>query len=277
MKRVSILILLLVVACVAGVVRSYSKRGVSLSQLPRVMSGDSNSKGEAREEIRKSYELSPGARVEISGINGAVRVEAVDGNTAEIYIERTGRSPEALSRRKVTIQNSSNSLTIRGEKGDAGFFARLFGSNPSERVTLKLPKQVSLFAKGINGAVNVGELEGAVKVYGVNGKVDIAQAAGSADFKGINGDISVGLKDIDNEGVRIEGVNGNIDLRLNQGLNADLEAHGMNGTVISEARDVTVEKTTHGSYYAHVGSGGNPISAKGINGNIRLSRPGGNG
>ena len=272
MKRIIILLLLVAIAAVAGVVRSYSKAGHSISELPGAISGDADSKGEAREEIRKTYELSPGAQVEVAGINGAVKIETADSRTAEIYIERIGKSAEALQRRKITIESSPSSLRIRGEKGDVGFLSHLFGSNPSERVTLKLPRQISLVAAGVNGAVITGEIDGSVAVHGVNGKVDVAQASGSAEFHGINGNIALTLNRLDKEGMSINGVNGNIDLRLREGVSANLEAHGMNGNVVSDLPNFVLEKAKHGSYYAHVGTGGNAISANGINGNIRLSR-----
>ena len=272
MKRVIIVVLLVTVAAVAGVVRSHSGAGLSISELPQAIAGDSGQGGEAREEIRKSYNLSPGARVEVSGINGAVKIETTDSETAQIYIERTGKSRETLNRRKITIQNSPNSLTIHGERGDVGFFACLFGANPSERVTLTLPRQISLVTKGVNGSVLVGEVDGAVAAYGINGKVEIRQAT-SAQFKGINGNILVGLRQLDREGVNISGINGNIELRLNDGLNADLEAHGMNGSVHSEIAAVIVDKSEHGNKYsAHIGNGGSPITVSGINGNVRLTR-----
>lgn len=272
MKRIVLVVLLVGIAAVAGVVRSYSNAGHSISDLPRAMSGDSNSQGESRDEIRKNYELSPGAKVEVAGINGAVKIETSDTRSAEVYIERIAKSPEALQRRKITIENSPTSLRIRGEKGEGGFFARLFGSNPTERVTLKLPRQISLVTKGVNGAVTVGEIDGTVEIHGINGKVDVAQASGSAEFHGINGNITVALKQLAKDAVSINGVNGNIELRLSEGVGIDLEAHGMNGEVTSDLPDFVLEKARHGSYSAHIGSGGSSISAHGINGNIRLSR-----
>ncbi len=269
MKRVIVLVLLIGIAGVAGIVRSHSQ-SVGSQQLPAMSSDGSG--GDAREEIRKTVELSPGARVEVSGINGAVKVETSDSQTAEIYIERIGASREVMERRKVVVDSSSTSLRIHGEKGDVGFFARLFGSNPTEHVTLKLPRKISLVTRGVNGSVSVGEVDGPVEVQGINGKVDIGQAVGSAEFKGINGNIAVSLKELARDGVTISGVNGNIELRLSEGLNADIEAHGMNGRVVSDLPDVVVEKERHGTFYAHIGSGGNSISAKGINGNIRLTR-----
>ncbi len=274
MKRVILVVLLIAIAGVAGIVRSHSHaiRVTSVSELPQIINGDSDSTGEAREEIRKTYELAPGARVEVSGINGGVKIETSDSKVAEVYVERSGKSREALARRKVTIQNSPNGLTIQGEKGDVGFLACLFGSNPSERVTLKLPRQISLRTAGVNGPVIVGEIEGPVEVHGINGKVDISQASGSTEFHGVNGNITISLKQLDREGMSINGVNGNIVVRLGEGVNAELEAHGMNGNVVSDLPDFVLERAKHGSYYAHVGTGGNSISAHGINGNIRLAR-----
>src|SRR6266536_2815536 len=271
MRRVIILFLLVAIAAAAGIVRSHSKAVHSISEV-RALTGDSDGKREAREEIRKRYELSSGAQVEVSGSNVGLKIETSDTRTAEVYIERIGKSAEELQRRKITIESSPSNLKIRGEKGDVGFLASFFGSNPSEQVTLKLPRQISLVAAGINGAVITDQIDGSVTVHGVNGKVDVGQAGGAAEFHGINGNIAVTLNSLDREGISINGVNGNIDIRLNEGVSANLEAHGMNGDVVSDLPDFVLEKAKHGSYYAHLGTGGNSISAHGINGNIRLSR-----
>jgi hypothetical protein len=272
MKRIILVVLLVGVAGLAGIVRSYSKAGHSISELPQAISGDSSSQRDTREEIRRNFDLAPGARVEVAGINGAVKIETADITTADVYIERIGKSPEAMSRRKITIENSPSSLKIRGEKGDVGFFGRLFGESPTERVTLRLPRQISLVTGGVNGAVSVGEIDGPVEIHGINGRVEVAQATGSAKFNGINGNISVALNRLEKEAVRINGVNGNIELRLSEGVGVELEAHGMNGSVVSDLPGFVLEKAKHGNYSARIGSGGSAISANGINGNIRLTK-----
>jgi hypothetical protein len=272
MKRIILVVLLVSIAALAGIVRSYSKSGRSISDIPNVVAGESDSQGSVRDEIRKTYELAPGARVQVEGINGSVKIETSDTRTAEIYIERTAKSAEAMQRRKIIIENTANSLKIRGEKGDAGFISRFFGSSPHEKVTLKLPRQISLVTEGVNGSVNVGEIDGPIEVHGVNGKVEIAQATGSAEFHGINGNISVALTRLEKQAVSLNGVNGNIELRLAEGINVELEAHGMNGRVSSDLPDFVVDEKRHGNYRARIGTGGNSITANGINGNIRLSR-----
>ena len=56
-------------------------------------------------------------------------------------------------------------------------------------------------------------------------------------------------------------------------VNADFDARGMNGRVISDLPNVSVDQSKRGNYWARIGNGGVGITAKGINGNIRLTRP----
>ncbi len=272
MKKIILVVLLLGIAGIAGVVRSHTRisgRAWPLAINP--INADKQSSDKVRDEIRKTVELNAGARVEVSGINGWVKVETSNSRTAEIFIERFGESQEVLNRRKITIDSNASGLTIRGEKGDAGVVARIFGSNPTEHVTLRLPRQISLVTNGVNGSVTSGAIDGSLEVNGVNGKVDIVQASGRAELNGINGNVSVGLATIAG-GVEISGVNGNIDLRVSENVNASLKTHGMNGSVTSDLPNVSITKTSHGSYTAQIGNGGSAISANGVNGNIRLTR-----
>jgi DUF4097 and DUF4098 domain-containing protein YvlB len=268
MKRILILIVLVGLAGVAGVVvRSASHGGVA--ELRGLVSHQSVS--DVRNEIRQKFALSPGARVELAGLNGPVKIETSDTNIAEVYIERSAPSQEALERRKVLVEADANSLRIHAEKDDSGFFSRFFNSGAKERVTLKLPRQISLNAKGVNGAFVTSDIDGPVEVTGINGRVQIASATGKASFKGINGNVVVGLKKLDIEGVTLSGINGNIELRCGADVNADLETRGMNGRVVSDLPNVSIDKSRRGSYSARIGNGGSAITAKGINGNIRLT------
>lgn len=269
MKRIILLIVLVVIAGVAGVV-TRSSSGRTVSEIRGMVSPVYV--GEVRAEINQTYQLSPNARVELTGLNGPVKIETSDTTTAEIHVLRTGESQETLDRRKVTIEADANGLVIRGEKVDNGFFSRFFGSSASERVTLKLPRRISLYGKGVNGSFTTGDIDGAVEVSGINGRVQIASAMGRATLKGINGNIVVGLKNLDQEGMMLNGINGNIELRFGPDVNADFDARGMNGRVISDSPSVLIDRSKRGSYSARIGNGGNGITAKGINGNIRLTR-----
>src|SRR5215211_2033372 len=99
MKRIVTVVVLVVLAAIAGIVARSSSKG-EMRQLVSQKSGD------VRENVRQSYELAPGARVELIGLNGSVNVETSDSKTAEVSIERTASSQEALDRRRVLIESN---------------------------------------------------------------------------------------------------------------------------------------------------------------------------
>lgn len=267
MKRILILVALVGLAGIAGIV---ARSAATRSEIREFVS--SSEQGDTRKEIREKYELSPGAQVELAGLNGSVKIETSDTRTAEVYIERIASSEEALTRRQIVIEATADRLSIKSEKRNTGLFSRFFGSEAHEKVTLKLPRQISLHTKGINGNVNVGSVDGSVEVAGINGRVEIASAAGTASFSGVNGNIQVALTRLDSDGITLKGINGNIELQLPENVNASLEAKGMNGRVVSDVPGVSVDEPKHGYYSARIGNGGSPITAKGINGNIRLTK-----
>ncbi len=272
MKRLIIVLLVIAVAGIAGIVRSRTRAGGGGASLSRNIVDSRESSGDKREETRKSFELASGAKVSISGINGPVHISANDSSTAEVLIERFGKSQEALDRRTVQIESTPSSLTIRGKSGDVGLIARLFGSTPSEHITLKVPRNISLNTEGINGEVIVGELNGPIDVHGINGRIEIGDTANAVELSGINGNILVGLKGIAEDKINLHGINGNIEFRLTPGLAATFEAHGMNGNMASDLPGFVLENARHGNFTGRLGSGGNAVSAHGINGNIFIGQ-----
>lgn len=270
MRRVLVVVVLVVAAALLGLWRT---SGGIRQGLSRVVGASESQQGDAREEIRKSFELQPGARIDVAGINGKVEIQTSDTTTAEVYMLRTANGAEGLKRREVTIEQTSTGLIIKGRQVGHGFWEHLFGAKAHEDVTIKAPRKIALGLKGINGGVTGGDIEGALEVKGVNGRVDLGQASQTATISGVNGNISVGLSSLGNTGARVSGVNGNLELKLGNSVNAQLTAKGMNGNVRSDIPDVTIEKDDYGSRYsARIGSGGPPLTLSGINGNVRLTR-----
>jgi DUF4097 and DUF4098 domain-containing protein YvlB len=223
-----------------------------------------------QEEVRRTFRLSPGANVEVSTIYGTVDIETSDTDTAEIHIIRYARNRADFGSRKINIEQTKNSLAIRGERD--------LSQEPykvKHRVTLKLPRQISLFVAKVNARVNIGEIDGAVRLERINGAVKVAQAAGFAEVSNINGNFTMTITKLGERGIRAEEINGSVELRFTDDLNANLNVIEFNGSVNSELPNTSViEKKRNEIFAARIGAGGIPISLSSINGGIRLSRVG---
>ncbi|MDT7541432.1 MAG: hypothetical protein QOE33_1336 [Acidobacteriota bacterium] len=229
--------------------------------------------------VNDSYTLAPGARVEVSGINGPVEIVTTDSNVAEIHVENYVSDARDLEYHKITVEHGADFLTVRAENrgnGGWGFLRWLVGHGGGGRsahqhVLLKVPRQVEVATSGINGEVRVGELEGAVRVSGVNGEVTVARAAGDAQFSGVNGNVTFGVANPTDEGVRVSGINGDIVLRLAQDVNADVRMSGFSGEVDYDLKNVTIKDAARSKWIARIGAGGPLIRMSGIHGNVHFA------
>src|SRR5688572_15995366 len=100
-----------------------------------------------REEIRRSFTLSPGAQVNVSSISGSVEIRTTEGNTAEVHIVRMARNPEDFLRRKFIIEHTPTSLVVRTDdeyRGRASSDVQI-----REQVVLELPRQIKLTVSSV--------------------------------------------------------------------------------------------------------------------------------
>lgn len=227
-----------------------------------------------RDEIRQSYRLAAGARVDVSGINGSVEVETInDADAAEVHIVRSARNPADLVHNKVVIEHTPSSLVVRGEEGNKNSWRD--GGGVRQRVMLRLPGRVELSAKNVNGPVEIGEVDGSVRVSSVNGGVEVEPATETSEVSGVNGGVTIAFPEkLSNEGMRLNGINGRVELRFPRTLNANLDVSGINGGIRVEAANVTpiraAGEADRSSFDGRVGSGGPPIHISGINGAVRF-------
>lgn len=235
--------------------------------------GDDDANYSEREEITQNYTFAPDAKVDVTGINGSVDVTTTDGNKAEIHILRLARNKDAFENHKTMIKFEGNELTIEGNrKKSSGLWDMVTGNDDLRvRVTLKLPRKIEFTASGVNGRVNLGEIEGRVEAHSINGKVTIAKALGATEFSGVNGKIEVTIARLNKEGINIHGVNGNVDLKFLDEVNANIEGHGNNGRINADLPNVQIKEQKHSNYSAVIGTGGPTIEVNGTNGTVWLS------
>jgi DUF4097 and DUF4098 domain-containing protein YvlB len=246
---------------------------VELPDINLNMGGDwffaDDSERTEREELRQTYQLSPGARVELSHIDGSIDIETHEGSTAELRITSYSYNPTP---RKLNVEQTPAGLSVRGEARRGNADGMNF-DNTSYRIRLKLPRRVALNVNGASESVRVGEIDGAIRLSNVSGSVGVAQATGSAEVSQVSGSVTLNMARLGAGGVRVQNVSGKVALRFMDEVNADLQTSGIKGKVYVELANVAVEgEMNRADFRAKVGTGGAPINISDVTGSVRLSR-----
>jgi hypothetical protein len=222
-----------------------------------------------RDQISRSFSLPTKARVEVSAISGSVDIQAVDGETAIVQIERTARSRAELDCNSVVVEQASGNLTVRSKTvGGPG----CQNIQVVHRVLLSLPRHVDVSVNGVSGPVNIGEIEGALRISGNSGNINLEQSGRGSSISGNSGTIIIKLRQLDAGGLEFSGNSGTVRLYVGGELNVDVKVSGHSGSVSSELPNVKFIKTGAADYYARIGSGGPTIGVHGNSGSVLLSR-----
>ena len=240
-----------------------------------------------REEINKSFELAPGARVEVSSIAGPVEVEVTNSSTAEVYVVRTAPSRAQLDCVPMTVEGSSTSLVIRVNQDRSSGCRNV---RRDDHVRLRLPASVNFRANSVSGDVTIGRLEGEVHLNSISGDVHVGGASGVVDVSSVSGGVTVdratgyskissvsgsvlvSISEVSDRGITVSSVSGNVEIRFGGSVDADVSVDSISGRVSSEMSDLIVTKVGNSSFRGRVGSGGIPVSLSSISGNVRFTR-----
>lgn len=220
------------------------------------------------EETRQTFQLSPGARVEIADVNGPVQIDTAEGAAAELHVRTYSSAKPA---RKLAVEQGGGGLSIRGESKQERERAGRFGST-RHHVRLTIPRRANLSMTNVTDSVRVGELDGTVTLTNVSGRVGVAQAAGGAEMSNVTGSVVMTLAGFGGRGATVRNVPGRVTLRFLGDVNADLQTDGIKGKVYVELPNVAVQgEMTRADFRAKVGAGGAPLRVSDVAGTVRLS------
>lgn len=227
-------------------------------------------------EWRKSYELQPGGRVEISNVNGRIQVEPSDGNTLEVVALKSARgaTPEsakdALAR--VEIVEDATAARVRIEtKIQRG--SGIFNQGGAEvAYTVRLPGGADVKFTTVNGGIEVARISGRIEVETVNGGIVARDVAGgSFAANTVNGGIDVDLTRVPERGVKLGCTNGAIKLRLPSDGKADIVARVVNGGIEADGAGFETSEKSRRRFEGRLNGGGPRIEIDGTNGGIRIA------
>lgn len=272
-----------------------------------VVPSETTQRDRERDEFTQTYQLSPGARVEVSSIRGSVEISTSDTATAEVHIIRTARSRADLEFHKIDVEQTGNGLVVRGEQeSDRG---RGQNVQVNHRVILKLPRRIDLSVNSISGSLKAGDIEGETRVSSISGSANIGdvggklvvmsisgnlevgnvgaeasvrsisgnvrlgQVNGSLDVSSVSGGVNTTLVSLSPQGIQIKSVSGSVEIGFKSDVNADFKADSVSGRVYLDIPNVIRDSEENSSKVrARIGAGGTPITIFSVSGDIRLTR-----
>lgn len=237
--------------------------------------------GKEIDEFRKSYKLTPGFRVELSGIRGPVDIECHDTDEAQVHILRRAADRECLNQDHVTVEQAEETLIVRGaEEGRVTY-----------QVALKLPRRIALAVDSVKGPVHIGAVDGPVTVKSVNGPCHVGGANGALTFHSVTGGVTVGqlngglnvysvtgrvsagIAALDEKGIHVKSISGLVELLFENKVDAEVNIEKVSGKI-----DVQLEGAKrdggkkHSSAHVIVGQGTSPVSISSVSGLVRITQ-----
>jgi Toastrack DUF4097 len=279
MRSTSTLAVLLVVAAAAC---------AQASRASTALSGTGQQTGE---DFQWSGQIAQGKSLEIKGINGAIEAVAASGNQVEVVARKHARRSDPASVTVMVIEHDGN-VTVcavyptpvrtsgrRSQRDDGpnecrpGDEGRMNVRDNDVQVdfTVRVPANVRLVARNVNGPVMATSLRSDIEAYTVNGRITLS-TMGIASAESVNGSIEATLGATRwTEPLDYRTVNGGITLTLPSGVAAEVRANTMNGRVSSDFPiSIQTSRRRGRRITGSIGSGGRELHLTTVNGGIRL-------
>lgn len=233
-------------------------------------------RSEETAEWRKTYQLSPTGRVEISNVNGKIDVQPGEGNTVEIVAlkKAKGASPEAAKAalERISIEETASADQVKVDtklaRGGGGLFN---GGSLQVEYRVKVPAGAEVKFTTVNGGIDVAGLKGRINAETTNGGVHARDVTGQIQASTTNGGLDIDLARMPEGGVKLECTNGGIKLRLPRDAKATISARITNGGI--SQGDLLIETTENSRRRldGRLNGGGPRIDIEGTNGGITLA------
>jgi hypothetical protein len=228
-------------------------------------------------EWRKTYELQPGGRVEISNVNGKIEVMPGSGNTVEIVAKKIGKAAskeaakQALDRIQITDSSAGSVIKVETQmdRSGGGMFDH---SSRQVEYAVRVPPYAELQVSTVNGGVEITSLAGRINAEATNGGIKARDISGAIEATTTNGGVEVDLSKVAEGGVKLECTNGGIRLRLPSDARASISARISNGGIKTDGINLqTRGENSSRRVDGDLNGGGPRIALEGTNGGIIIS------
>ena len=218
-------------------------------------------------EFAQTYHLKPDGTLELSNINGTVRIEGWDKDEVEVRAVKTTPDKESkLDLVSIDVNSTPDNLSISTR------YPQEEGVEVAVEYTVHVPRRTLLkHINTVNGTLRVKDLDSLGDLHTVNGNIEVYESSGELHARTTNGNVYVELKHPSTaHGTMAETTNGSVLLAIPADSQADLEARCMNGSFTTDLPFVMEGAIQPRVLHGRLGKGGSPIKLGTVNGAIRV-------
>src|SRR5438270_3523233 len=187
---------------------------------------------EFTEEFHHTYPLSANGSVEISNVNGRVRISGTDANEVKVDAVKRAESKQKLEDARIEVNSSANSFELRTRYPEHDSWFHSYNNPAAVEYTITVPKGVRLTASVVNSPLEVSGITGEVRASTVNANVTASGLVSSAEVTTVNSRAEADFTSLPASGhIRVHSVNGSAIIVMPANSNAELRAHSINGSI----------------------------------------------
>jgi DUF4097 and DUF4098 domain-containing protein YvlB len=228
---------------------------------------------EATEEFHHTYPIAANGTVDISNVNGRVRITGTDANEVKVDAIKRGDSKQKLDDARIEVNSTANEFDLRTRYPNHDSWFGGYRNPASVEYTIAVPKGVRLRASVVNSPLEISGVTGDVKASTVNAEVTVSGLASSADVSTVNSRAEADFNSLPSSGhIRVHSVNGTAIVAIPAGSNADVRARSVNGSIHNDF-NLQVDRPRYGPgsrLEGKIGNGGPEIELETVNGGIQI-------
>lgn len=235
------------------------------------------------ENIDRTFDVRPGAKLELSNVNGRVTIGSWDQPRVRVIAVKKAEGDrdvlgDYMKQLRVDIQQRNGGLTVATvhprEEGVASIIDWFMGHQVNGQVSYEVtvPRNMSVDVKNTNGAIVLSGVTGDHDLNTTNGKIELIRCGGSLEAETTNGAISAELVRLTRgQPLRLNTTNGRIRIAVPADLAAEIDAETTNGAITTDFPVITRRLGRH-SLRGTVNGGGTSLRARTTNGAIEIRK-----
>jgi hypothetical protein len=190
------------------------------------------------------FETDGTPEVHISNVDGAIRVDAVDGNSAVFEVLKEGGG-EAGNKTEVEVVQEGDVVKARVCCGPCAEKRQSCGKVGAVRFTVKVPRQTELHVSGVSAQVVVTGVTGEQEIGTVSGRVEVNGSERQLSVSSVDGEVVLAPKKVVTTSVST--VSGDVRLKLPAKADARVEFSSVGGSFNGNSVSLGSKQKTYGA------------------------------